>query len=33
MGWLVFLHFYFVALCALTAGCLVYLAWLVWPRP
>jgi hypothetical protein len=33
MIWLAFLHFYFVALCALTAGALIYLAWLMWPRP
>lgn len=33
MNWLAFLHFYFVALCMLTAAGLIYLAWLVWPRP
>jgi hypothetical protein len=33
MNWLAFLHFYFAALCALTTGSLIYLAWLVWPRP
>jgi hypothetical protein len=29
--WLNFLHVYFVALCVLTAGALIYLAWLLWP--
>jgi len=31
--WLDFLHVYFVALCLMTAGSLIYLTWLVWPRP
>lgn len=30
--WLQFLHVYFVALCLTTAGGMIYLAWLVWPR-
>ena len=33
MHWLEFLHFYFVALCAMATGSLIYLGWLVWPRP
>ena len=32
MNWLGFLHFYFVALCAVTSGSLVYLALRVWPE-
>jgi hypothetical protein len=31
--WLEFLHVYFVALCLTTAGALIYLAWLVRPKP
>lgn len=33
MEWLTLLHLYFLTLCALTTMSLIYLAWLVWPRP